>query len=244
MFEKAKQIRIFQDVVDQIQGAILDGRIQPGEKLPSERELKETFHISRGTLREALRVLEQKGLIEIRLGVRGGAIVKQASPAPMLETLSLMVRRKELPFESLQEFRSSVEADIASLAARRRTGEDLAHLAGILEAARYHLETAYDWDAFIAADGKFHQALARIARNPLFSLVQRAVHENIHEYYEAYLARKRVILNENHRDLMALYNAVKAGNGDRAAALMRDHVVKFDRHMTRGTKAPPPRSSG
>lgn len=244
MFEKAKQIRIFQDVVDQIQGAILDGRIRPGEKLPPERELKETFHISRGTLREALRVLEQKGLIEIRLGVGGGAIVKQASPAPMLESLSLMVRRKELPFESLQEFRSSVEADIASLAARRRTDEDLEHLAGILDVARYHLKEAYDWDAFIAADGRFHQALARMARNQLFSLVQGAVHENIHEYYEAYLARKKVILEENHRDLQDLFNAVADGNSDRAAALMRDHVVKFDRHMTRGTIAPTPRFSG
>ncbi len=233
MFEKAKQNRIFQDVVDQIQEAILDGRIQPGEKLPSERELKETFHISRGTLREALRVLEQKGLIEIRLGVHGGAIVTQVSTEPMLESLSLMVRRKEIPFENLQEFRSSVEADIASLAAQRRTPEDLEILAKILEEARHHLTEAYDWDAFIAADGRFHQELARIARNRLFSLVQKAVHENIHEYYEAYLSRKPEILDENHQDLIDLFNAVKDGNGVRAAALMSSHVVKFDRHMTR-----------
>lgn len=231
MFEKAKQNRVFQDVVDQIQEAILAGHIQPGEKLPSERELKETFNISRGTLREALRVLEQKGLIEIRLGVHGGAIVRQPSTEPMLETLSLMVRRKEIPFENLQEFRSSVEADIASLAAQRRTDEDLERLAEILEEVRHHLDEAYDWDAFIAADGRFHQELARIARNQLFSLVQKAVHENIHEYYESYLARKREILEENFQDLTEMYNAVKDGNGVRAAALMSSHVVKFDRHM-------------
>ena len=231
MFEKAKQVRVFQDVVDQIQDAILEGRILVGEKLPSERELKETFNISRGTLREALRVLEQKGLIEIRLGVHGGAIVRQASPEPMLETLSLMVGRKEIPFSNIQEFRSSVEADIASLAAQRRTAEDLEGLSVILEEVRYHLEEAYDWDAFIAADGRFHQALARIARNQLFSLVQRAVHENIHAYYATYLSRKREILQENHQDLTDIYKAVEEGNGVRAAALMSSHVVKFDRHM-------------
>ena len=79
LFRKAKQSRIFQDVVDQIQGAILDGQIKPGDKLPAERELGEMLGTSRGTLREALRVLEQKGLIEIRLGVGGGAIVKDPS---------------------------------------------------------------------------------------------------------------------------------------------------------------------
>jgi DNA-binding FadR family transcriptional regulator len=58
MFQAAKQTKVFQDVVEQIQGAILDGRLKTGDTLPSERQLKEMFNISRGTLREALRVLE------------------------------------------------------------------------------------------------------------------------------------------------------------------------------------------
>ncbi len=74
MFQKAKQNRIFQDVVDQIQEAILQGRLKAGNKLPSERELQEIFQTSRGTLREALRVLEQKGLITIKTGVSGGPL--------------------------------------------------------------------------------------------------------------------------------------------------------------------------
>ena len=63
MFIKAKQSRVFQDVVEQIQNAIISGKLEPGSKLPAERELKDMFNTSRGTLREALRVLEQKGLI-------------------------------------------------------------------------------------------------------------------------------------------------------------------------------------
>lgn len=62
MFQAAKQTKIFQDVVEQIQEAILDGRLKAVDMLPAERELKQMFNISRGTLREALRVLEQKGL--------------------------------------------------------------------------------------------------------------------------------------------------------------------------------------
>ena len=231
MFEKAKQNRVFQDVVDQIQEAILVGRLAPGEKLPSERELKESFNISRGTLREALRVLEQKGLIEIRLGVHGGAIVRGASTEPMLETLSLMVRRKEIPFENLQEFRTSIESDIASLAAQRGTAQDLETLSEILDEAGSHLDDPYDWDGFIGADGRFHQQLAKMAGNQLFSLVQKAVHENIHEYFETYLSRRWEILEENYNDLKSIYLAVKRGDAKEAATLMGSHVVKFDAHM-------------
>ena len=72
MFQAAKQTKVFQDVVEQIQEAILDGRLTAGQTLPAERELKEMLSISRGTLREALRVLEHKGLIEIKLGVGRG----------------------------------------------------------------------------------------------------------------------------------------------------------------------------
>ena len=73
MFQAAKQTKVFQNVVTQIEEAILDGRLKTGDTLPSERQLKELFSISRGTLREALRVLEQKGLIEIKPGVGGGS---------------------------------------------------------------------------------------------------------------------------------------------------------------------------
>ena len=79
LFRAAKQNRIFQDVVEQIQEAIIEGHLKVGDRLPPERELKEMLQTSRSTLREALRVLEQKGLIEIKLGMGGGAVVKAAA---------------------------------------------------------------------------------------------------------------------------------------------------------------------
>jgi GntR family transcriptional repressor for pyruvate dehydrogenase complex len=77
MFKKTNQQRIFEDLVAQIEGAILDGRLKAGDRLPAQRDLVEMFQTSRGPLREALRVLEQKGLLDIKRGVRGGAVVKQ-----------------------------------------------------------------------------------------------------------------------------------------------------------------------
>jgi len=92
MFQKARQNRIFQDMVEQIQEAILQGTLNPGDKLPPERELKEVFEASRGTLREALRILEQKGLITIKTGVAGGAVVNALTTDQVSESLDLLIR--------------------------------------------------------------------------------------------------------------------------------------------------------
>ncbi|MBW2297456.1 MAG: FadR family transcriptional regulator, partial [Deltaproteobacteria bacterium] len=114
MFHAASQNRIFQDIVDQIQEAILEGRLQTGDILPSERDLKEMFNTSRGTLREALRVLEQKGLIEIKLGVGGGSVVKEVSVDKISESLALLIRTQRVSLNHLAEFREAVEGIIAA----------------------------------------------------------------------------------------------------------------------------------
>lgn len=215
----------------QLEEAILTGQFKPGEKLPSERELKEVFQVGRGAVREALRILEQKGLLEIRLGAHGGAIVKKPSGEPMLETLALLLRRQEIPFTDIQEFRSSVESNIASLAAERRNDQDIQKLQSIVRQAQLYLGTEYDWDSFLQEDAHFHQELARIARNQLFALIADSLHNNIHEYYASRLKKKRALLEENYADLVAICDAVRDGDPERAAGTMQRHVVSFDAHM-------------
>jgi DNA-binding FadR family transcriptional regulator len=136
MFKAAKQNRIFQDVVEQIQETILSGKLKPGEMLPSERELKAMLQVSRGTLREALRVLEQKGLIEIKLGVGGGAVVQDVSYDQMNESLALLIRYQKVSLRHLSEFRLGVEGRVSALAAARATPADIIRLKSMLEQAR------------------------------------------------------------------------------------------------------------
>ena len=232
MFKKVKQSRVFHGVVLQLEEAILDGRFQPGEKLPPERELKETFQVGRGAVREALRVLEQKGLLEIRLGAQGGAIVTAPSGKPMLESLSLLLKRKEIPFADIQEFRSTVESRIASLAAQRHTTEDIARLKAILQQCEYFLEKEYDWDGFLFEDSRFHQELSTIGRNQLFSLIADALHHNIHNYYSSRLENRESTLKENLQDLRAIFRAVAEGDSLQASESMKNHIVRFDAYMT------------
>ncbi|MDO8944550.1 MAG: GntR family transcriptional regulator, partial [Desulfobacterales bacterium] len=135
MFETAKSTKVFQDVVAQIEDAILAGRVKTGDMLPSERDLKDMFRISRGTLREALRVLEQKGLIEIKLGVGGGSLVKTVDGGQVSESLGLLIRSQKVSLNQLAEFREGVEGTVAALAAERRSPADVERLRGLLDRA-------------------------------------------------------------------------------------------------------------
>jgi len=232
MFRKARQSRIFQDVVDQIQAAILDGRIQPGEKLPAERELGEMLGTSRGTLREALRVLEQKGLIEIRLGVGGGAIAKGPGGEQMTESLDMLIRGHQVSLQHLAEFREGVEGSVAGLAAQRARPDDIALLRELLRSAGQCRQAGVQmWPEFVRVDEQIHMALARIARNPVYALILKTVHDNIQIYFNRFLPCGQDELEENYHDLKQLVEAVATGRSEQAIDVAREHVRRFSRHM-------------
>lgn len=232
MFREAKQNRIFQDVVDQIQDAILKGRLQPGDMLPPERDLKEMFKTSRGTLREALRVLEQKGLIEIRLGVSGGAIVRDASAEHLAESLELLIQFQKVTLYQLAEFREGVEGTVASIAAQRASRADIEHLDELLGKARPMVaQGASGWPAFLEVDAQLHKALAEITGNPMFIFVHQSVHENIHRYYDQFLPTDDERLRENFQDLCDIVDQIKERNANECRHLVQRHVRRFTEYM-------------
>ncbi len=230
MFKKAKQSRVFQDVVEQIQDAIVSGQLEPGTKLPAERELKDMFNTSRGTLREALRVLEQKGLIEIKLGVNGGAIVKQIDAEPIMESLALLVRSGEISLEHLSEFRIKIEGSLMELAAVRATDEDINYLKDLYNEALSLAEKG-DIVNFLKTDEKMHAYFGTMSRNPVFQFVQQSIHDNIHQYYEDYFPMNEESVQENLDDLDNIIKAMKIKDSKTAAAIIVDHVKRFNDKM-------------
>jgi len=237
IFRKAKQNRIFQDVVEQIQDAILGGKLRSGEKLPSERELGEMLGTSRGTLREALRILEQKGLVEIKLGVNGGAVVKEATSEQLSETLALLIRSQSVSLAHLAEFREGVEGIVASLAAERATDVDIKELKKLLrEAQKYKEKGLSQWGQFVKVDEQLHMALARISRNPIYRFIIETIHDNIHRYYDKFLSVGENELEENYQDLRQLVEAVCDKQVTEAGNLAKEHVRKFKRYMDRKAK--------
>lgn len=232
LFRKAKQNRIFQDVVTQIQTAILDGKIKPGDKLPAERELGEMLGTSRGTLREALRVLEQKGLIEIRLGVGGGAVVKDPGGKQITESLAMLIRSQKVSLHHLAEFRVDVEGTVAGLAAQRAKKSDLLHLQELLHSAKKHMQAGVEqWSEFMRVDEKVHMYIAHIAGNPIYEMILKTVHANIHIYYDRFLPSGINEIKENYEDLRELIAAVSNQHADQAVELARSHVRRFNSYM-------------
>ncbi|MFW6054262.1 MAG: FadR/GntR family transcriptional regulator [Thermodesulfobacteriota bacterium] len=237
MFQPAKQNKIFEDVVDQIQEAILSGQLRPGDTLPPERELKEMLRISRGTLREALRVLEQKGLIEIKLGTGGGPVVKDLSDDKMRETLALLIRHQKVSLEHLAEFRMGVEGEVAALAAQRATPQDIFELEDLLSRARLHAERGPgDSGKFLALDKEIHQRLAKISGNPIYFLIHTSIHGNIDRYYERFLDMREAALKANVRDLKLLIAAVADGDSEQARSVAAEHVKRFSARMRRAVR--------
>ena len=232
LFRTARQNRIFQDVVDQIQDAIIDGRLQTGDKLPAERELKEVLKTSRSTLREALRVLEHKGLIEIKLGVGGGAIVKSVSAEQVTESLGLLIRSQKVSLNHLAEFREGVEGDVTAIAAQRARRTDIRRLQKLLaEAERCAQGESTSVSGFLQADKALHLALARISRNPVYISVLKTVHENIRRYFDRYLAMDAAEMKENLEDLRRIVEAVEHNDPGEARGLAQAHVRRFNQYM-------------
>jgi len=232
MFKQVKQSKAYQDVVEQIQESIMAGTLKAGSMLPAERELKEQFGISRGTLREALRVLEQKGLIEIRTGVSGGSLVREINSDNLSDNLGLLIRNCAVSLKDLAEFREEMEGGVAALAADRVGANDMEMLKSLLAEAEGHLSQGRSgWDAFIRTDEQLHLALARMSGNQLFLTVLQSLYANIHTYYVKYLPVNQDILQENLADLRDIVAAVTSRNSKDARVVAQSHVRRFNSYM-------------
>ena len=228
MFRKSPKNRLYQDVVDQIQTAILEGQLQPGDKLPPQREMAEIFQTSVPPVREALRVLEQKGLIELKLGITGGAIVRKANTEQVGESLALLIKHQQVPVAQLSEFQEFVDGYVAALAAERAKTEDVEYLKTLLAEAKVHLEKGISHlEAFDQADHRVNVALAHISRNLIFISIIEMIHEHLHLYYQKLPKEDENLMRSNYEDLCDIVSAVEHGRSIEARALAQTHVRRF-----------------
>src|SRR3954453_987461 len=118
--------RLYQEIVDQIQQQILSNALKPGDQIPAERDLAERFGVSRTAVREAIKSLTEKGLIEVFVG--RGTFVTNLTTDRVVESITLLLRNEQDNIESLQEARELLEAATARLAASRRSDAHVARL--------------------------------------------------------------------------------------------------------------------
>ncbi|TME59709.1 MAG: FadR family transcriptional regulator [Chloroflexi bacterium] len=118
-FTPIRQARASGEIVSQIERAIFDGELQTGDRLESERELAERFGVSRITVRDALRVLEARGLVHVKVGASGGAFVSDTNVDQVAESISTMIQLRRMTLSGVAEARTVVET--ATSSCRRST---------------------------------------------------------------------------------------------------------------------------
>jgi len=173
MYAPIQSSKVFERVAEQIEKRILAGELRSGDRLPTERNLAEQFQVSRTAVREAMKILAQKGLVDMRPG-RGTIVIDGAREA-MQNSIGLLMKLKLREIggsDNLVEVRSILETEIAALAAARATEKDIA---AMREAIRVMDESLDDAEAFILADNKFHEALAQATQNALILILVNSI---------------------------------------------------------------------
>ncbi|MFI6901660.1 FadR/GntR family transcriptional regulator [Nonomuraea sp. NPDC050394] len=227
-FEPVRTVRAYERIVEQIEEAVETGTLTPGHRLPSERDLMAQFSVSRSTVREALRVLQARGLVRSRPGDPNGAEVLPFTPAALHKSMTTLARVDQLSLGELVGFRMTLDSAANLLAARLRTEAQLAEMDAAITAMRAAAETGYD--AFSAADVAFHDAVARASGNKLIQIctdVVRSIVLNLIEEKIAAAPDQDGLMRQSighHEEVLA---AVRAGDGPLAARLSRQTMYDY-----------------
>jgi GntR family transcriptional repressor for pyruvate dehydrogenase complex len=227
-FEPVRTVRAYERVVEQVEEAIESGSLSPGERLPSERELMVQFSVSRSTVREALRVLQARGLVRSRPGDPNGAEVLPFSPAALHKSMTTLARVEELSLAELVQFRMVLDSSAILLAARLRTDAELAEMASAVSSMREAVEAGRD--AFGEADVAFHDVVARASGNKLIqictdvvrSIVLKLVSEKI-----AHADDREALMRQSIQHHEEVLDAMRAGDGPLAARLSRKAMYDY-----------------
>lgn len=217
---------VYLQVAEQLRTAILDGHFAPGDALPTERELAESFGASRASIREALRALQAQGLI-VGGPAPARATVAEPYDRAARDAVVALLRADRVPLPDLVEFRCVLEAAALRRAARHADDERLAEAR---EALAEMQDPAIPIEDFDTADVRFHVSLVRASGNEAMHLVMLALREPVaHHLLAALRADEAAAQTLRHlvAEHEAILQAVEAGQGDRAAELVERHIRSF-----------------
>jgi len=210
--------RAFEDIVKQIRTLIEKGKLKRGDQLPTERELSETFKVSRATVREAIFSLETMKLVDRRQG--DGTYVIASSEEALVQPLAASLFHEKDDLIDIFSLRKIIEPEVAQLASENATPEEINELGKILK--EQEIEVASRENP-IQTDTHFHHLLARMAKNRVLERLMLALVDLLGKTRETYLQSEERELKSlrGHQDILT---AIKNGNGTAARQAMRKHL--------------------
>jgi GntR family transcriptional regulator, transcriptional repressor for pyruvate dehydrogenase complex len=223
LFSRVGTGRISELIVEQIRQLMHRGQLRPGDRLPAERDLCELFGVSRVTVREALRMLESAGLVEIRVGARGGAFVTVPSSNRVGEGLADLLTLSVISAADVTEVRMILELGTVPLVCERATEDDLADLARICEWSEAALrDGAYSMEISLEFHARVAQAAHNLPLEMLFGSFRGPLQMSLQEAKEAAPEMGTLGTKEHERFI----EAVRRRDADAASRIMREHLTR------------------
>ncbi|HSQ25888.1 MAG TPA: FadR/GntR family transcriptional regulator [Anaerolineales bacterium] len=239
---KVEPVRIFEQAVDQIRNLILTGELSVGEKLPTEMELSKLLNVGRSSVREALRVLEAEGLVEVRRG--SGTYITSNRPANNRSIdLRQWLKLREESLEQVLEVRESIEGLSAGLAAMRATPDqvqDILEIAQTISEKLKHIDEneanqAAFFDELSRLDVAFHLQISQASGNDIANEIINHIIPAFQESNRAvlYLYRKALLMESEHQQIA---QAIQARDHSAAETAMRHHIQRVRHDILQVTK--------
>jgi GntR family transcriptional regulator, transcriptional repressor for pyruvate dehydrogenase complex len=203
--------------------------LRTGDLLEPERTMLEKYQTGRGTLREALRLLEFQGVITLKPGPRGGPVLQKPDASHLSSTLVLLMQMRSAPFASIVEVRSAMEPMISSLAATRITADELSALRETVDQMQNELNDQY---SFLDANKRFHDIIAWSSGNALFGYIIESllgIMDGTVIGIDYPLHRRTAILKAH----VEIYDALAAGDPEASEARMRGHIDAYEQYARR-----------
>ena len=203
--------------------------LRTSDLLEPERTMLEKYQTGRGTLREALRLLEFQGVISLKPGPRGGPVLQTPDASHLSSTLVLLMQMRSAPFSSIVEVRSAMEPMISSLAATRISEDELTALRETVDQMRSELN---DQDLFLDANKRFHDIIAWSSGNALFGYIIESLLGIMDGTVIGidYPQHRRAAILKAH---VEIYDALAARDPEASQARMREHIDAYEQYARR-----------
>jgi DNA-binding FadR family transcriptional regulator len=235
MFTSVRTPRVYEHIVGQIEQAIFEGRLAAGDRLPPERELVRQFHASRVAVREALRTLEHRGLVEVRHGSSGGHFVREVDAGLVRRDFATLFRLGRVSPGQLGEARLLVEPAIAGVATQRAGDVDVKALGDALEARERLVAAGGDPRVL---DVRFHRQVAATAKNPVHAILVEALTD-----LEVEIQPRGALSADDHAAIGAAHRAIAAAiaarDAHRARTAMEAHILDLQQRLRRPEASAP-----
>jgi DNA-binding FadR family transcriptional regulator len=217
-----------------IKNWIVEQRLLPGDRLPTEQELIQQFNMAKGTIREAMRIMEAQGLVMTRTGPGGGAFVHAVSEARAQSLLGNYFFFKNLTIADIYQIRQALEPELVASLAGRITEEDLRGLEKIMENYAVPADDAETERQYHIDSLRFHAALAELSKNDLLGFLIRFMTTMLSDltvYRKLYDPPNRELWKKGLSYQRRLIKALRCGHGEEARHIMQAHMLTARRQM-------------